>query len=46
MVPTIFFWSIVSGMRVNEILAARWRHLNWQAETYAVTENLTRSRVF
>ncbi len=39
-------FAIFSGLRQGEILAAKWKNLDWEEGTYTVRENLTRLRKF
>ena len=39
----VFTWS---GMRLSEILAAKWANLDWEKGRYNVRESLTRKRLF
>jgi integrase len=41
-----FLMAITTGMRMGELSAAKWEHLDWRDEFYFVRENLTRRRTF
>ena len=38
--------AIHTGLRVGELLAMKWEHIDWDRPTYTVAENLTRDREF
>lgn len=39
-----FLTAITTGLRVGELLAMRWRHLDWNGGTYHVKETCLRAR--
>lgn len=39
---TFFLFAILSGMRMGEILAAKWANVNWDKFTYSVKESFTK----
>ena len=40
----LFLTALTGGLRLGELLAMRWRHLDWNNAQYFVNENLTRKR--
>jgi len=41
-----FLTALSTGMRIGELLAMKWKHVEWKSATYHVAENLTRARTF
>jgi integrase len=41
---TFFITAITTGMRISELLAMKWKHVDWQNGRYLVTEILSRRR--
>src|SRR5262249_42200984 len=40
----LFKTAILTGLRMGELLALKWEHLDWQTARYHVTESLWRGR--
>lgn len=39
-----FHFALVGGMRVNELLAARWAYLDWEKAQYTVRDGMSKRR--